>query len=198
MDLYSTAVLFLSWKGGKRLVKAKPRVDDAISIERWPVDREGRLAPLYRRFWTQEVVVYGLSCLKEVLAKFAPAGPETAEGTSCLLSNFPALVASSAGQVTGLLPYTLYEDDLYLLALGLWPGRDGQVEALVAEAQDLARYLGRRRLRVTLTNADLEGLGIYQRLNFRLGEVLLGAYGGEKGASGLPVFDEFILYRQVE
>lgn len=183
--------------GGRSSLKAKSQADRAISIERWPVDREGRLAPLYRRFWTQEVVVYGLSCLKEVLDKFTP-GPETAEGTSCLLSNFPALVASQAGEVTGLLPYTLYEDDLYLLALGFWSGQDGQAEALLAEAQALARHLGRRRLRVTLTNADLEGLMLYQRLNFRLGEVRLGAYSGEKGASGLPVFDELILYAPVD
>ena len=176
----------------------KPRLVDAIAIERWPVDREGKLAPLYRRFWTQEVVVYGLSCLNEVLAKFAPAGPESAEGSSCLLSNFPALVASRSAEVVGLLPYTLYEDDLYLLALGLWSGSEGQAEALVAEALSLARSLGRRRLRATLTNADLEGLGLYQRLNFRLGEVRLGTYAGEKGASGLPVYDEFILYRQVD
>lgn len=160
------------------------------------MDREGRLTPFYRRFWTKEVVVYGLSCLKEVLNKFVRPG-EISEGTECLLSNFPVLAAKKGEEIVGLLPYTLYEDDLYLLAMGLWSGEEGLAGRLLAEAVVMGARLGRRRLRVSLTNADLEGLGVYQRHGFRLGEARLGIYTGEKGASGLPVYDELILYRPI-
>ncbi len=135
-------------------------------------------------------------------------------GRTYNLANLPALLAwaeglpnaSSCTEATpemapiGFLSYALEEDQAVIVALNVLPEYQGLGigAQLVEEACRVALEAGKRRMAVATTNDDLPALSLYQRLGFRLTELVpeevLRHHGGEeKGFSGIPVRDELRL-----
>ena len=77
-----------------------------------------------------------------------------------------------------------------LNVLPQWRGR-GVVTELVTAVLQEARAQGVERVFVTVTNDDLPGLGLYQRLGFTITGVLVDRLAGkgrvEPGFDGIPV-----------
>jgi GNAT superfamily N-acetyltransferase len=115
------------------------------------------------------------------------------------VGGLPAYVACDDGTIVGAASYTCAGDvfDLVMLnVLPQWRGRGvatGLINAVVQEA----RTQGVNRVFATVTNDDLPGLGLFQRLGFVITGVLVGrlAKSGsvESGFDGIPVRDEIQL-----
>ena len=111
----------------------------------------------------------------------------------------PAYVACDDGAIVGVASYGCMDDVLNLVMLHVlpqWRSR-GVVTELIAEVIQEARAQGVERVFATVTNDDLPGLGLFQRLGFTITGVLVGrlARAGrvEPGFDGIPVRDEIQL-----
>ncbi len=145
-------------------------------------------------FWGETEVVcfgqtYDLGALPALLA-WAERPPDD---RSC--ADAPSEMAP-----IGFLSYALEDDQAVIVALNVLPEHQGLgIGAQLVEALcHLALEAGKRRVAVATTNDDLPALSLYQRLGFRLTELVpeavLRHHGGEeKGFSGIPVRDELRL-----
>jgi ribosomal protein S18 acetylase RimI-like enzyme len=111
----------------------------------------------------------------------------------------PAYVAADDGTVVGAVSYRCVGNALNLVMLNVlpqWRGR-GVVTGLVAAVLQEARAQGVGRVFASVTNDDLPGLGLFQRLGFTITGVLVGRLAEtgsvEPGFDGIPVRDEIQL-----
>jgi ribosomal protein S18 acetylase RimI-like enzyme len=111
----------------------------------------------------------------------------------------PAYVAADDGNIVGAASYRCVDSVLNLVMLNVlpqWRGR-GVVTELVTAVLQEARAQGIERVFATVTNDDLPGLGLYQRLGFTITGVLVDRLTGkgrvESGFDGIPVRDEIQL-----
>jgi N-acetylglutamate synthase-like GNAT family acetyltransferase len=111
----------------------------------------------------------------------------------------PAYVAADDGTIVGAASYRCVGNVLNLVMLNVqpqWRGR-GVVTELIAAVLQEAGAQGVERVFATVTNDDLPGLGLFQRLGFTITGVLVGRLartgGVEPGFDGIPVRDEIQL-----
>jgi GNAT superfamily N-acetyltransferase len=115
----------------------------------------------------------------------------------------PAVAATEAGAVVGVLTYDVVGDKCEILTLHADRRHGGIGSALVAEAMRLATEAGCRRCWVLTTNDNLDALRFYQRRDFRLAVVRSGAVDEARrtlkpeipltGDYGIPIRDELEL-----
>jgi len=149
-----------------------------------PEDREDTLALFRRDFGRAAIVAFG-----DVM----------------ILENHPAIVAEMRGEVAGALAYRLLPDALHVVALATDPmwQRSGVASHLVAEAEELAKRHGLKRLVFATTNDNLPALYFYQRRGWTITEVVAGAMvphvrtPDSAGFAGIPVRDEIRLVKEL-
>jgi ribosomal protein S18 acetylase RimI-like enzyme len=111
-----------------------------------------------------------------------------------------AYVACDDGKVVGVAGYTRAGDALSLVIFNVlpqWQGRGAATGLITAVIQE-AQAQGADRVIAAVTNDDLPGLGLYQRLGFTITGVLVGRLakpggGVALGFDGIPVRDEIQL-----
>jgi ribosomal protein S18 acetylase RimI-like enzyme len=115
------------------------------------------------------------------------------------VEELPAYVAADDGTIVGAVSYRCAGSVLNLVMLNVlpqWRGRGVVTELITAVLQE-ARARGVERVFVTVTNDDLPGLGLYQRLGFTITGVLVDRLTEkgrvEPGFDGIPVRDEIQL-----
>ncbi len=116
-------------------------------------------------------------------------------GVDYALERQPALIARTPDAAAWL---ALEGEDLVLL--GPY-GDAGAFEAVVEEAQAVARGTGRARLLVSARNDEIDRFAVLQRLGFRVIEARLGAFAPEAGHDDdrcrtwgdIAARDEFVL-----
>jgi N-acetylglutamate synthase-like GNAT family acetyltransferase len=111
----------------------------------------------------------------------------------------PAYVACDDDTIVGVASYDCAGGVLDLRALNVqpqWRGR-GVATLLINAVIQEARAQGATRVFASVTNDNLPGLGLFQRLGFTITGVLLGrlaqAHGAESGFDGILVRDEIQL-----
>lgn len=134
--------------------------------------------------------------------RYAPlAAPVRAHalGESFQLDRLPYLLAYVGDQAVGAVSLALHGDDLVLLGFGGQPelGAVGLCSALLAEAQQVGREIGRRRLVAPLTNADPLPFFFLQAEGFCLAEVLPYSGPGRRGPGDIAVTHELVLERPI-
>jgi GNAT superfamily N-acetyltransferase len=112
----------------------------------------------------------------------------------------PAIVATDAGALAGVLTYDIVGDSCEILTLHAARQWTGAGSALVAEVLRVAAEAGCRRCWVVTTNDNVDGLRFYQRRGFRLSAVRFGAVDESRrtlkpwippvGEYGIPLRDE--------
>ncbi len=115
----------------------------------------------------------------------------------------PAVVATDAGALAGVLTYDLVDDSCEILTLHAARQWSGIGSALVIMVARLAAAAGCRRYWVLTTNDNVDALRFYQRRGFRLAAVRCGAVDQTRltlkpqipltGAYGIPIRDEIEL-----
>jgi GNAT superfamily N-acetyltransferase len=120
------------------------------------------------------------------------------------IDQMPALVAVVHAEPSGALAYQLLGDALHVVALATDPmwQRTGVGTYLIAEAELLARRLQLARVVVVITNDNLPALYFYQRLGYRLTDLVpagIVAHTGQEraGFGGIPVRDEIRLEKKL-
>jgi ribosomal protein S18 acetylase RimI-like enzyme len=111
-----------------------------------------------------------------------------------------AYVACDEDKIVGAACYTRAGDALTLVALNVlpkWQGRGVATDLITAAIQE-ARAQGAARVIAAVSNDDLPGLGLYQRLGFVIVGVLVGRLARprgdvERGFDGILVRDEIQL-----
>lgn len=104
------------------------------------------------------------------------------------------------GCICGLVTFCSEGDDVLLLSQNSTERGAGIGSSLVLRVIDVARQRGARRVWLTTSNANLEALGFYQRLGFRVVAVHRDALDHarrtckpsipEFAPNGLPIHDE--------
>ena len=127
-------------------------------------------------------------------------------GRAHRVDELPAFVALDRGERVALLTYRLDGDTFEIVTLdslreGVGVGR-ALIEGVAAEAQGL----GATRLLVMTTNDNINALGFYQRVGFRLAELRPGAVHEARrvkpsiphvGHHEIPIRDELDLIRDL-
>lgn len=112
------------------------------------------------------------------------------------------LVAEREGLRGGVLTWRIDGDTMEIATLDASQRREGIGSRLVAEAVDVARASGLRRLVLTTTNDNCSALIFWQRLGFRLVALHPGSVDAlrvlkpsipEFGENGVPIRDEIDL-----
>lgn len=110
------------------------------------------------------------------------------------------------GRLAGLLTYAVADAALEIVTLNAVTRLAGLGTALLGHAVQEARRQGRREIRLTTTNDNVEGLRFYQRRGFRLTALRPGAVDEARrikpqipqtGEHGIPLHDELDLARPV-
>lgn len=121
------------------------------------------------------------------------------------VGSIPALLAESDGQVIGFASFAEMGDAILLVSLGVEPcyQRCGVGKALMDAVEREARAAGKKRVVLSTTNDNLPALAFYQRLGYRLVELLAGeeaAHHGRvyTGVGGLPILDEIRLAKELD
>ncbi|MBE0417695.1 MAG: GNAT family N-acetyltransferase [Coriobacteriia bacterium] len=121
-------------------------------------------------------------------------------------SELDGLVAELDGEPSGLLTFVREDSTLHIVSLDARVRSVGVGTALLDAAARLATDEGRRFLRVTTTNDDLDSLRFYQRRGFRLVDLMCGGADAARllkpqiprvGEHGIPRRDEVVLEREV-
>jgi GNAT superfamily N-acetyltransferase len=115
----------------------------------------------------------------------------------------PAVVATDAGVVAGVLTYDVVGDSCEILTLHAARQWSGLGSAMVITVARLAAAAGCRRLWVLTTNDNVDALRFYQRRGFRLTAIRCGAVDQARrtikpqvpviGNYGIPIRDEIEL-----
>jgi GNAT superfamily N-acetyltransferase len=111
-----------------------------------------------------------------------------------------AYVACDDDKIVGVACYTHADDALTLVMFNVlprWQGRGAATDLIAAVIQE-ARAQGVGRVIAAISNDDLPGLGLYQRLGFAITGVLVGRLAkpsgdAKPGFDGIPVRDEIQL-----
>ncbi|MFH1862643.1 MAG: GNAT family N-acetyltransferase [bacterium] len=126
---------------------------------------------------------------------------------TCFGQTFPIfdctnILALAEDEIAGLVACKKVNDELIIVVLNVYPDFQGQGigRMLVKEALALGKKQGCTSVKVATTNDDLPALCLYQKMGFRLTELLPGVllhhHDAElKGFAGLPVRDELRLER---
>jgi ribosomal protein S18 acetylase RimI-like enzyme len=123
-------------------------------------------------------------------------------GSSLRPAELAGFIAERSRRVVGLLTYQLVGDTLEIVTLNALDRRAGIGTRLIEAAVDQARQLGRREIRLTTTNDNVDALRFYQRRGFRLAELRPGAIDEARrekpqipmvGDYGIPLRDEIDL-----
>jgi GNAT superfamily N-acetyltransferase len=119
----------------------------------------------------------------------------------------PAVVATDAGGLEGVLTYDVVGDSCEILTLHAARQWAGLGSAMVIEVARLAAAAGCRRCWVVTTNDNVDALRFYQRRGFRLTAVRCGAVDEARrtlkpqipviGNYGIPIRDEIELARDL-
>jgi GNAT superfamily N-acetyltransferase len=119
----------------------------------------------------------------------------------------PAVVATDAGALAGVLTYDLVDDSCEILTLHAARQWTGIGSALVMMVARLAAAAGCLRYWVLTTNDNVDALRFYQRRGFRLTAVRCGAVDQARltlkpqipltGAYGIPIRDEIELMQDL-
>jgi len=114
------------------------------------------------------------------------------------------ILAYAEDELAGLLSYKRDDSYLYIVVLNVYPEHQGQgiARMLIREAIDVAEKNRCKGVKVATTNDDVPAFCVYQKLGFRLSEVLpnvVAKHHGEElpGFAGIPVLDEIRLMRKV-
>jgi GNAT superfamily N-acetyltransferase len=112
------------------------------------------------------------------------------------------------GDISGLVTYCSDGDDILLLTQNSLERGAGIGTSLVLKVIDVARQRGARRVWLTTSNANLDALGFYQRLGFRIVAVYRDGLDHARRSSkpsipefapnGLPIHDEIELELQLK
>lgn len=114
-------------------------------------------------------------------------------------TELPGFVAEKDGARAGLLLYRVEARELEVIVLLALHERIGVATRLIAEAEQMARGAGCRRLWLVTTNDNLTGLAFYQAQGWRQVAIRRGAVAEARrlkpeiplfGANGLPKEDE--------
>ena len=115
----------------------------------------------------------------------------------------PAVVATDAGAVAGVLTYDVVDDSCEILTLHAARQWSGIGSAMVIMVARLAAAAGCRRYWVLTTNDNVDALRFYQRRGFRLAAIRCGAVDQARltlkpqipmtGDYGIPIRDEIEL-----
>lgn len=125
-----------------------------------------------------------------------------ADGRVYQAADLSGLVAERAGTVGGVLTWVVEGDTMVFVSLDASQRREGIGSRLVAEALDIARGAGLKRIVLTTTNDNCSALMFWQRLGFRLTALRPNAMSGARrlkptipqyGENGLPIRDELDL-----
>ena len=110
------------------------------------------------------------------------------------------MLAYAEGEVAGLLSHKKIGDVLYIVVINVYPKYQGQdiARRLIREAIDQARRQECSTVKVATTNDDVPALCVYQKMGFRMKEIIPGfvaQHHGEElsGFAGIPVLDELRL-----
>jgi len=127
-------------------------------------------------------------------------------GTCLRPAELGGFIAERSRRVIGLLTYQMVGDMLEIVTLNAIDRRAGIGTMLIEAAVAEARRLGRREVRLTTTNDNIDALRFYQRRGFRLAELRPGAVDRSRqrkpeipltGDYGIPLRDEIDLSRRV-
>ncbi len=111
------------------------------------------------------------------------------------------------GRIVGLLTYHVDDDEMEVLTLNATLEGKGIGSSLMLTAIEKAREEGNRRIWLTTTNANLQAIGFYQRLGFRMIAVHVGAVDEarkikpqipEVGERGIPIHDEIVMELRIQ
>lgn len=91
------------------------------------------------------------------------------------VSGFAGLVAERAGEPAGFATYEITGDTLEVLAIGSLEGRTGTGRALMERLLDHAARAACTEIRVTTTDGNAGARAFYERLDYRVAEVRVGA-----------------------
>lgn len=115
----------------------------------------------------------------------------------------PAVVATDAGAVAGVLTYDVVGDSCEILTLHATRQWAGVGSAMVVSVAGLAAAAGCRSLWLVTTNDNVDALRFYQRRGFRLTAIRCGAVDRSRrtlkpqipvtGNYGIPIRDEIEL-----
>jgi len=158
----------------------------AVDVRPARDDERGWLREIVKQRWGDELIV--------------------GRGRAHRVDELPALVALDRGERVGLLTYCMDGGTVEIVTLdslreGVGVGR-ALIEGVAAEAQGL----GGTRLLVMTTNDNLNALGFYQRVGFRLAELRPGAVHEARrikpsiphvGHHEVPIRDELDLIRDL-
>ncbi|MBU0517648.1 GNAT family N-acetyltransferase [bacterium] len=114
------------------------------------------------------------------------------------------ILAYAEDDLAGLLSYKRNDQTLHIVVLNVYPEHQGQgiARKLIREAIEIADKNRCETVKVATTNDDIPAICVYQKMGFRLSEILPGAvakHHGEElpGFAGIPVLDEIRLERPV-
>ncbi|MGQ9674978.1 MAG: GNAT family N-acetyltransferase [Chloroflexota bacterium] len=120
------------------------------------------------------------------------------------IGDIAALLAESDGQAIGFASFAEIDEAILLVSLGVEPcfQRCGVGKALMDAVEQEARAAGKKRVVLSTTNDNLPALAFYQRLGYRLVQLLAGeevAHHGRvyTGVGGLPILDEIRLAKEL-
>ena len=111
----------------------------------------------------------------------------------------PGLIAVYQGQASGLLTYSLRNDEFEVVSLHAAIAGQGLGSRLLEAARERARDLGCRRLWLITTNDNEPAIGFYRRRGMHLAAVHRGAIAESRklkpeisrfGVGGRPIDDE--------
>ncbi len=111
------------------------------------------------------------------------------------------------GQIVGLLTYHIEDGVMELLTLNSTRERSGIGSALLLAAIDAARKRGCGEIILAAPNDNLHGIGLCQRLGFRMVAIDVGAIDRARelkpqihdvGERGIPIRDEVIMTLSVK
>ncbi len=120
------------------------------------------------------------------------------------ISECTNILAFAEEEIAGLLSYAKRDQHLIIVVLNVYPEFQGQgiARRLIREALEQARKMDCNAVRVATTNDDVPALTVYQKMGFRLVEIVPGAvaeHHGEElpGFAGIRVLDEIRLERKL-
>ena len=155
-----------------------------VSVRPISEDKRSWARRFIRERWGSDLVAYSYACY--------PAW------------QLDGLIAESDGVPLGLLTLSREASGCEIVTLDAVKTGMGVGTSLVEAVAQLALKEGRRWLRVTTTNDNLDALRFYQRRDFRIVDLLTGGADAarmlkpqipEDGEYGIPVHDEIVLER---
>jgi len=122
-----------------------------------------------------------------------------------IVAELPAYIAKAGKNIVGFASFAELRDTMIIVAMGILPTYQnaGIGKSLIEKVEVEAKRLGKKKLLVSTSNADLPALAFYQSLGFQIYEVkpnIIAEKHGTvlKGISGLPIRDELRLQKLLQ